>query len=135
MLNAKKGLIKYFPEPLAVYRRQVGTWTSQTNKVLFVKWLKVLTLLLKENFEEEVKNSLRSQWGKVAASYLNSSFPNDLTDFYEQIKIIAGKDPDLLYECVANVYPPLLNSVIETRSFKLARKMSHFKNKTLKFKT
>ena len=120
---------------MAVYRRHVGTWTSQTNKVLFVKWLKVLTFLLKENFEEDVKIILRIQWGQVAASYLNSSFPNDLTDFYEQIKIIAGKDPDLLYECVANVYPPLLNSVIETGSFKLARKMSHFKNKTLKFKT
>lgn len=132
MLNARKGLIKYFPEPMAVYRQNSGMWSGQTKQVRYKKWLTVMSLLLKEDFEEEVQTILRSQWSRVATAYLNSLFPNDLSAFYEEIKMLAKDDASLAYECLTNVYPSFLNSIVESKSFKLARRMSYLKNTVLK---
>ncbi|MBJ6119789.1 glycosyltransferase [Pontibacter sp. BT310] len=63
MLNARHGKIKYFPEPMAVYRiHSGGVWSSLTRTKVLEKWAKVLLLLILEfNSNAKVQEELLKQ--------------------------------------------------------------------------
>jgi len=46
MLNAVHGNIKYMPEIMAIYRHEVGIWSSLTEKEMLKKWMLGLNFLL-----------------------------------------------------------------------------------------
>ena len=49
MHHARRGLIHYMAEPMAVYRRHgQSAWSSQSMKTLYARWIIVLGLLLNE---------------------------------------------------------------------------------------
>jgi glycosyltransferase involved in cell wall biosynthesis len=52
MLLAKHGKIKYFPEPMAVYRVGVGIWSKENLNDLLIRWKTVLDYL-KIEFKED----------------------------------------------------------------------------------
>jgi glycosyltransferase involved in cell wall biosynthesis len=63
MLNAKYGLIKYFPEPMAVYRRHGNSiWSAMPELRRIENWLLVLSYLVPEFAgNEKVKIILQEQ--------------------------------------------------------------------------
>jgi glycosyltransferase involved in cell wall biosynthesis len=62
LLNARHGLIKYFPEPMAVYRRHSGgVWGNKPRSYQLKGWRWVLKQLTKESFTPEVKRRLKIQ--------------------------------------------------------------------------
>lgn len=61
MLNAQYGKIKYFPEPMAVYRRHSNSiWSSKSYLEICTNWITTLEFLITE-FKGEVKNILMNQ--------------------------------------------------------------------------
>ncbi|KUJ51512.1 glycosyltransferase [Chryseobacterium sp. JAH] len=46
MINASYGLIKYFPEKMAVYRVGQGVWSSQTRQSQFVNTIFIIKLMM-----------------------------------------------------------------------------------------
>ena len=72
MLNAEKGKIKYFPQPMAVYRRNIGLWSNHSQLIMWEKWLIVLGHL-KEHFKDhEVVSVLKQQESKIIAQLFST---------------------------------------------------------------
>jgi len=62
MLNAQHGLIRYMPEPMAVYRLHGGgTWSGRSMGEKYPKWLLLLDHLMTEDFSPAVKENLLGQ--------------------------------------------------------------------------
>ncbi|MDP4261651.1 MAG: glycosyltransferase [Bacteroidota bacterium] len=93
MLNAQYGKIKYFPEPMAVYRdHSTGAWGGKTVKVNAAGMMKALELLLTEPFNEPVKEGLREQLRNQKATYLNELVKEDWDFFYHEFNRITKED-------------------------------------------
>jgi glycosyltransferase involved in cell wall biosynthesis len=93
MMNAQYGKIKYFPEPMAVYREHSkGAWSGQSVLTNASNMIKVIELLLTEPFNELVKKGLKEQLQKYRAIYLNEVMKEDRDRFNKELDIIAGND-------------------------------------------
>jgi glycosyltransferase involved in cell wall biosynthesis len=129
MLSARHGKIKYFPDLMAIYRRHnQGIWSSLTEQARTKNWLRVLSLLLREDFGEEVTTILRKQWRNNANNYLHTLFPTELETFTKELKIFAKEDPMLAYEWATEIYPNYIKNITSSRAYKIAKKASHIKN-------
>ncbi len=129
LLNAKHGLIKYFPHPMAVYRMNSGGWSGQQRQVMRRKWITVLSFLLTEDFEEEVSSFIKDNWRKEVDEYLRILFPRDLDQFTEALKMYAKEDKDVAYYWATKAYPEYLKSILNSRFYKLAKKASGIRRK------
>ena len=90
LLIAKHGTIKYFPEPMAVYRRHnQGTWGNKPFEYTFEKWLSLLDSLIPE-FNTEIQNILIEQKASVHMV---------LSNLYDKNGILEKKE-DHLYEAI-----------------------------------
>ena len=133
MLNAKHGLIKYFPEPMAVYRiNSGGMWSGQARPVMTKKMIKLLSLLMKEDFEEEVIASIRHNWRADVNAYLQMLFPNDLATFTEELKIFAKEDETILYDWATDYYPNFIKDILASGAYKVANKVATIKHRLIK---
>lgn len=86
MLNAQFGKIKYFPEPMAVYRKHsVSAWSSLNDIERLKKWLIVLEYLIKD-FDGEVRTELERQYShcviQIAECY---KAKNNMEAYYDTI--------------------------------------------------
>jgi glycosyltransferase involved in cell wall biosynthesis len=93
LLNAKRGLIKYFPEPMAVYRKHnSSTWSSLKRIDLLEKWLKVLGYLIQE-FEGEVKAILEEQYYGCTLELAHLyKIENNTEEYYNTLIHYLGKE-------------------------------------------
>lgn len=99
MLNAKKGKILYLPDTMAVYRtHKGGTWWGQPMESVLKKWLKVLSLMLTEPFEEQVLKQLKKSHQRTASEYLAFLLENDKPEFKEQFLKLTEEDHELRSE-------------------------------------
>ena len=58
MFNARHGKIKYFPQPMAVYRHGSGVWSGQQKDVGYKKLVNVIDFLLLEFSDKKVRENL-----------------------------------------------------------------------------
>ncbi|RYE55350.1 MAG: glycosyltransferase [Sphingobacteriales bacterium] len=144
MLNAKKGLIKYFPEIMAVYRKHAaGIWSHHDVTVNNEKMVKVIDYLLTEDFDDKVKENLQMQKRKCINEYLLVLMESDPEFFVEKFKMFSERDQDLLAEWAFITYPTLLSSarkdlhialkllhdIQATKSHRFAKKLVQLKSK------
>jgi glycosyltransferase involved in cell wall biosynthesis len=61
MLCAEVGKIKYFDEPMAVYRKNVGFWSGLPQLTMFSRWIIVLDVLIDNVKIESAKTILKEQ--------------------------------------------------------------------------
>jgi len=125
MLNAKRGKIKFFPDIMAVYRRHdTGSWSSLPELTHFERWIKVLTFLLTEPFEEEVIEQLKIQKRKNVTYYLKRLLNTDHHLFLQNLKDFNENDPELGKEWLLEHYPKYILFLTQSRSYKLAQRLS-----------
>lgn len=130
MLNARHGKIKYFPQPMAVYRRHSGgIWSLQIRKTQFQKWIKVLDFLLTEDFTPVVKDLLLNQKKKIYTNYLQNIFDSDRKVFLNKLETIFVNDKDLAKQWLIDIYPKMIDDIKQSKSYRLARKLSYLKNR------
>ncbi len=129
MLNARHGKIKYFPEPMAVYRKhEGGIWSSLSRVKILQNWIKVLDLLLTEDFEELVKHNLILQKRKYAEELLLLLMNEENWKmFLEQLAVLSKEDKEISQKWLNEYYPQYINrlnnkieQLVNSRSFKLA---------------
>ncbi|MEO8413531.1 MAG: glycosyltransferase [Ginsengibacter sp.] len=129
LLNAKYGLIKYLPEAMAVYRISTGIWSGQKREVMAKAWLKVVTLLLQEDFGMETNVIIKDHWRNCANAYLNFFFPLDMPGFIEELQALAKVDEAILYDWAFNQYPNFIKNMLGSKSYKIGKKISTIGNK------
>lgn len=125
MLNAQHGLIKYFPQPMAVYRKHGGgVWSTLGMQKGYEKWIQVLNLLLREEFEPAVKENLLLQRRSYAEQLLQSLMnAQQWTEFIEKITAYAAEDEYIAKEWAVKYYPRYINKITGGRSYKFVNKL------------
>jgi glycosyltransferase involved in cell wall biosynthesis len=136
LLNAKKGLIKYFPDVMAVYRIHMGgSFSQKPISDLYPTWLTLLDNLLLTDFEPVVKQQIRQQKKERLCTYIELLL---LTKQYELIKpslkdfsTIAKTDHSFITDLFLERIYYLENhmeAVKTTGSYKLAKRLSSLKS-------
>lgn len=112
LLNAKHGLIKYFPQPMAVYRRhQSGSWSGADEMSRAIRWIGLLDLLIKEDFNDTVISNLKIQRSKKADHYLRMVYKSEPEKFLEQLKIFAADDDYIRDKWLYKHYPEYIRKL------------------------
>ncbi len=136
MLNAKKGLIKYFPETMAVYRvHNAGVWGQHNVEVNHPKWLWLLNKLQAEDFSENVLKKISAQKNKVFVEYSEVLFQRKQYDlikdawhkFYKQ-----DENFDLLMDLFItkiNDLDQAINGIKNRKVYKAGQKLSDLRYK------
>jgi glycosyltransferase involved in cell wall biosynthesis len=133
LLNARKGLIKYYPECMAVYRKHsASTWSSLSAQKTFEKWHLLLNLLLKEEFPNKVKEILMEHRRAVDTDYLKIIFEDDYNKFLSIMETYSANDPELARQWLLKHYPDYIRRIKLSRSYKLSLKLSSFKEKVFR---
>lgn len=138
-LNAKKGLIKYLPQTMAVYRmHNNGIWTSLQHRplTLLERYIKALSLLISENFGEEVTKKLFFQKRQYVEEYLNLLIKEDNWDkFLKELELFSDSDTYIAKKWLLEYYPAYINSfrshikgLTSTRTFKFSKRLSKIYN-------
>lgn len=140
MLNAKKGKIKYFPEPMAVYRiHSGGIWGQKNIGETHPKWIKLLDNLMCENFQPEIIENLLQQKNRKLKEYILWLLSEKKFSFIETtVRKYFNKnevqDLSLLTDTFITYISYLDNQIQgikKSKSYLLASKLSRFKHKGL----
>jgi glycosyltransferase involved in cell wall biosynthesis len=136
MLNAKKGLIKYFPETMAVYRvHDSGVWGQPGTPVNHAKWLWVLNKLQQEDFDEAVIKRISAQKNKTFNEYIEwLLYKKDFPLIIESYRKLYNKselfDTDFIINILSAKLSELNNELDEIKSsnaYKRLKRMSFYK--------
>ncbi|MCU4176721.1 glycosyltransferase family 2 protein [Carboxylicivirga sp. N1Y90] len=81
MLSAEKGLIKYLPETMAIYRiHSGGVWSTKAEKSRMIEWIKLLIALLRyfsrqrnDKITKQIANKIKQQQKHFIINELKSS--------------------------------------------------------------
>jgi hypothetical protein len=115
---------------MAVYRiHGGGIWSTLARKSILDNWRKVLNLLLGYEFSDEVKEKLRLQRRNINTENLKLSLAKDKSLFLEQMADFIEEDPELGKDWLFSHYPDHIWSLQESRPYKLAQKLSRWKQK------
>lgn len=138
MLNARKGLIKYFPQVMAIYRKHnTGYWSGLERIKILDRWLTVLNFLIDEDFEDGVKHNLLMQRRKYAEEIL-LLLMNEKTwqHFLEKLAEFSKQDDSIAQKWLTEYYPQYiyrLNNKLEqltnSGSFKFASSIQRLTRK------
>ena len=132
MLNARKGLIKYFPEPMAVYRIHAqGIWNLQKYEYRLLNTIKTIDLMINE-FDGNVKEILIKQ----NAGYYNSLAKiayseRDVEKAKRYLEKAFFLDDSLKEEWLINYYPTMIFRLFNSRRYKASERFFNFINRVL----
>ncbi|MFZ1800361.1 MAG: glycosyltransferase [Chitinophagaceae bacterium] len=123
MFNARHGLIKYFPEPMAVYRKHGGgLWSTLPQEISHERWVNLLDLLLQENFDKSVKATLIAQKRHIMEKCLlglmhEKTFPK----FLEMLAKFSKADPYISEKWLLEYYPKYISGYTSSRSIQATK--------------
>jgi glycosyltransferase involved in cell wall biosynthesis len=141
LLNAKKGLIKYLPDTMAVYRvHSEGTWGQKNPGETHSRWINFLHHLMEEDFAPQVIEKLSVQKHEVLKDYIVWALQNNQHELIIRISDqlyaqhdIAGINMSinilLQYITASEGY---ISDIQKSRTYKLSRKLSRYKSFFLK---
>ena len=119
MLNAKKGLLKYFPDPMVVYRKESGTWSSKSVAYQAEKLIDVINYLLIEDFSEIVKDILKTQKRSIVFSYCKNLFEQNNYSYLVKMHEEIYYESEFIKNWMLDVYPNKIKNVTNSRTFKI----------------
>ena len=130
MLNARKGLIKYFNEPMAVYRSQIGIWSSTSRQVQLTNLVKVLDLLILEFKDDEmVTRNLTLQKYIHINEILLIEFENSrIEEFRKLLRQTVNENPEFAIYWTENGMNKIINDKNEAeKNLRLIRNSTTYK--------
>jgi len=134
MLNAKHGLIKYMPQPMAVYRRHgSSSWSSLLPVKKMEKWLLLLDYLSKETFEPEVHKILVEQKRRCKEKYLKMLMKDsDWNTFLQKLSEFSDEDTYISKKWLLEYYPQYIQSLKASGAYRFAQTIRSYKKKFIK---
>jgi glycosyltransferase involved in cell wall biosynthesis len=122
MMNTQYGKIKYFPEPMAVYREHSkGAWGGQPVMINASNMIKMISLLLTEPFDEPVKKGLKDQLRLNKAIYLNELIKEDWDRFCKEFNTMMD-DKEIAIALIEKMKNDM-NNLQQSRTYKVAEKL------------
>jgi glycosyltransferase involved in cell wall biosynthesis len=122
MLEAQHGKIKYFPQPMAVYRKHAGgMWSLKSRTEILVKWLKVLSCLLEHNFAPGIQLLLKEQYRKHVNELLELDMDNNSDLLGLHLKEYVLKDEELSRIWLTERLPRAILLLKNSRGYKFAQ--------------
>jgi glycosyltransferase involved in cell wall biosynthesis len=128
MLNARFGSIRYFPEPMAVYRvHNGGIWSLLNKKETFEKWIVMLNYLIGENFEQTVIQKLVKQRRNYKERHLLILINQpEWKIFLQKLEQYSKQDEDLSQKWLLEYYPKYITSLKASRSYRFSESVRRF---------
>lgn len=125
MLNARHGLIKYFPQPMAVYRiHSGGTWSLIGIRKNYEYWHKLMDFLLREDFSVEVKEKLlyqkRSSAEKLLLSLMNE---RHWDEFLRKLEFYSAADDFIARQWAIKHFPEFINRITNSKTYKFSKSL------------
>lgn len=129
MLNAKHGKIKYFPEPMAVYRKHGGgVWSSKSYEKRVLGFNKTLSFLFNE-FDGEVLSILKKQKAANLSTLAKMAYGNkEVSKARSYLKEAFSLDETLMEKWVSDIYPSLIERLFQSRKYQAAEMFSRLFN-------
>ncbi len=133
MLNARSGLIKYFPERMAIYRvHNGGVWSGLSVAMVLERWLVVLNNLSKEGFGPLVNEKLFSQKRKYMVEHLRLLMKEtNWQAFLQKLELYSKDDEYISQKWLIQYYPNYIKSLKGSKTYRVAlffqKVMSKFK--------
>ena len=129
MLNARYGLIKYFPDPMAVYRiHRTSTWSSLSKQKMLESWYTVLSCLLTEEFSVPIKETISRQRRITGTELLKTQLEENYASFLQNMEILAKEDPELGRQWLLEHYPNYIQQIRQSKTYKFSQQLSKFKS-------
>jgi glycosyltransferase involved in cell wall biosynthesis len=132
MLNARKGVIKYFSDLMGVYRVSTGIWSTQAKSLQIPKVIRVLKLLEKEQFEDKVKKKLSAHKYSLLTQYCNIMLNNNDFSYLTEMESLIEGESLFVKNWMLVEYPNRIKRITNSRSFKFANILALLKNKIIK---
>ncbi|HVX50756.1 MAG TPA: glycosyltransferase [Chitinophagaceae bacterium] len=128
LLNAAKGLIRYMPKPMGIYRRHDGgIWSNIKSVQRSEKWLLLLQCLLQENFTNEVKKILQQQVTKYQEKHLKALMQeDDWKVFLEKLSQYTEESMYISRKWLLEYYPAYIESIKKSKSYRYAHMVKLF---------
>ena len=132
MLNAQYGKIKYFPEPMAVYRIHAqGIWNSQKYEYRLLNTIKTIDLMINE-FDGNVKEILIKQNAGNYNSLAKIAYSErDVEKAKRYLEKAFFLDDSLKEEWLINYYPTMIFRLFNSRRYKASERFFNFINRVL----
>lgn len=130
MLNARKGLIKYFNEPMAVYRSQIGIWSSTSRQVQLTNLVKVLDLLIQEFKDDEMvrRNLTLQKYTHVNEILLIEFEGQRIDEFSKLLRKTVNENPEFAIYWTENGMNKIINDKNEAeKNLSLIRNSTTYK--------
>ena len=123
MINAKYGLIKYFPQQMAVYRyHDGGVWSAIERGKKLEKGIWVINALLTYDFEEQVKEILLTHRRKLTETYLKLLMKApDWKEFISKLSFYSQEDDYIAQKWLTEYYPAYVNTLKSSKTYKAAQ--------------
>jgi glycosyltransferase involved in cell wall biosynthesis len=130
MLNARFGKIKYFSEPMAVYRRHgQGAWGLRKAEENSLSFIKVIDFLIPE-FDGPVKDILIKQKAGIFSQLATIKYyERNVEKAKEYIENAFLLDESLKERWLRDDYPTVIQNLFNSRRYKAADKLAHYLNK------
>jgi glycosyltransferase involved in cell wall biosynthesis len=124
MMHARNGKVKYLDETLAVYREHAGgMWSTLKRKEMLVKFITVLELLLREEFNETVIASLLEQKRNKINELLIANSYEDWDQFLKQLEYYSGTDEVIARYWLTKHLPGLIYDLRNSGTYKLGQRL------------
>jgi glycosyltransferase involved in cell wall biosynthesis len=119
MLNARYGKLKYFPEPMAVYRKHAASsWSSKEENKILESWVTVLNLLLPE-FEGKTLENLLLQKAKTHYALSELYAYEGMIEESKHHLYYAVKISPFYFDLFYDAQAKLINSLKQSKSYKV----------------
>lgn len=140
LLNAKKGLIKYLPDTMAVYRAHPGgVWSHKHFSEIFPKWIWLMNKLLDEDFDEISKQGFMEQKQEMIRNYIQLAFRENqmelITKFFQQL--FSSGDAEGIDIGIQTLLQHIkssekhIDNIQQTRTYRFIKKISGYKSRLL----
>jgi glycosyltransferase involved in cell wall biosynthesis len=125
LINGKYGKYRYFTEPMAVYRRHAGgiySASTQKNKYLaIIRTVKVILYKFDKAICEILLKQLEGYFSILIADAYISGNRQDALALTQEAAAISPEMKDLI---VLNVFPSVVEQILQTRKYKVGSQLS-----------
>jgi len=123
LIIAKHGKIKYFPEPMAVYRKHFGgLWSGKSLEYTHLRWIILLDLLIEEfKSEPNVKKVLEEQKAVIHQRLSEYYEGENLTDQSREHLYQSLKYSSTLFEKYDKKYQDTINRLINSWAYRVGK--------------
>lgn len=133
MINAKNGLIKYFPDIFGVYRKFSGIWSTQTKLSQIKKVVLVLSYLEQYDFDVNVKTGLKLHKHTLLNELYIIMLRDNNFSYLGEMKTFLEQDTSFVNSWMLQYYPDRIREILDSKMYRLVDGLNKVKKTFLRW--